>query len=82
MRSDFCKNVAANDMTSAATMEQATGVGPASKAWEAFILPMNYACIALSIADDGRKFKVFSVEPGKMCNRSGMGRQGQNGKSG
>ena len=24
-------------------MERATGVEPASKAWEAFILPMNYA---------------------------------------
>ena len=44
-------------------LEQATGVGPASKAWEAFILPMNYACVALSIADGGQKFKVFSVEP-------------------
>lgn len=25
-------------------MEQATGIGPATNAWEAFILPLNYAC--------------------------------------
>ncbi len=28
-------------------LEQVTGVEPASKAWEAFILPMNYTCILL-----------------------------------
>lgn len=27
-------------------VEQAMGVEPTSKAWEAFILPMNYACIS------------------------------------
>lgn len=26
-------------------MEQATGIEPALKAWEALILPLNYACI-------------------------------------
>ena len=26
-------------------LEQATGIEPASAAWEAAILPMNYACI-------------------------------------
>jgi hypothetical protein len=25
-------------------MEQATGIGPASAAWEAAVLPLNYAC--------------------------------------
>lgn len=25
-------------------LEQAMGIEPTSKAWEAFILPMNYAC--------------------------------------
>ena len=29
-------------------MEQATGIGPAPKAWEALILPLNYACGYLS----------------------------------
>ncbi len=26
------------------SMEQATGIEPALKAWEALILPLNYAC--------------------------------------
>ena len=26
-------------------MEQVTGIGPASQAWEARILPLNYTCI-------------------------------------
>jgi hypothetical protein len=31
------------------TMEQATGIEPASAAWEAAVLPLNYAC----------KFRLF-----------------------
>ncbi len=27
-------------------LEQATGIEPASQAWEARVLPLNYACIA------------------------------------
>ncbi len=27
-------------------MEQATGIEPALKAWEALILPLNYACFS------------------------------------
>ena len=30
-------------------MEQATGIGPACSAWEADILPLNYACVLLMI---------------------------------
>ena len=30
----------------ALALEQAMGIEPTSKAWEAFILPMNYACKA------------------------------------
>ena len=46
-------------------MEQATGVEPASKAWEAFILPMNYACedftnIAQSAGKIKQALKFFS----------------------
>lgn len=32
---------------SAASLEQATGIEPASSAWEAGVLPLNYACIKI-----------------------------------
>ena len=31
-------------------MEQATGIEPANSAWEADVLPLNYACILIIIA--------------------------------
>ncbi len=30
-------------------MERAKGIEPSSKAWEAFVLPLNYARLALPI---------------------------------
>lgn len=30
-------------------LEQATGVEPATTAWEAIVLPLNYACITVLI---------------------------------
>ena len=32
-----------------------TGVEPASPAWEAGVLPMNYICVLFSIAQDSEK---------------------------
>ena len=33
------------DLTSENNEKQATGIEPASSAWEADVLPMNYACV-------------------------------------
>ena len=35
-------------------MERAMGIEPTSKAWEAFILPMNYARVGTPIVASGR----------------------------
>jgi hypothetical protein len=39
-------------------MEQATGIGPASSAWEADILPMNYACKAFLLYQKKRPYST------------------------
>ena len=60
------KNVAANDMSSAATLERITGVEPAYAAWEAAVLPMNY--IRKDQAVRGIITEVFPV-----CNVKNVG---------
>ena len=47
-------------------MKQITGIEPASSAWEADVLPMNYACkfmeTMLIISLNFRKVKAFSTQ--------------------
>ncbi len=38
-------------------MEHATGIEPAYSAWEADVLPLNYACIEIIKAQSGAKKK-------------------------
>ena len=38
-------------------LEQATGIEPALKAWEALILPLNYACVESFYSTQKSKIK-------------------------
>ncbi len=43
-----------------------TGIEPASSAWEADVLPMNYICMSLSIL---QSFKNFNLTNEKICDK-------------
>ena len=50
-------------------MERVMGIEPTSKAWEAFVLPLNHTRAAASVYD--------SLPPGNNCARAGLALFGQ-----
>ncbi len=48
-------------------LEQATGIEPALKAWEALILPLNYACVESFYSTQKSKIKKNLAIVKKFC---------------
>ena len=43
------------------SVEQATGIGPANYAWEAYILPLNYACKSTIVKYYHKEQKIANI---------------------
>ena len=59
-------------------MEHVTGIGPAYSAWEANVLPLNYACLYLFIIGDWNA-KVGSQETPGVTGKFGLGMRNEAG---
>ena len=57
------------DLISENNEKQATGIEPASSAWEADVLPMNYACLNehIDYSTFVKKIKVFHLNKTYVC---------------
>ena len=50
------------------TLKQMTGIEPASPAWEAGVLPMNYICMYIIIAVFSKKSRAAKKQKGQLRN--------------